>query len=720
MSHVGALPTHPNIQHLHANRKGHSGVDVPFGDVDVEAFHHKHEANHDKEGKRQHLDGRMAFDEARNRLGTHLHHDHRNNNGDHHDEKVLRQANGRDHRVDAEDKVEDDNLRYHDGKGASRLAALLLIFFSFEFAVQFRGGLCDQEESAAEHDNVATGDAMREQDQEWFCKRCHVHSTEEKDDAKDHCERQSNRSCALRLLRRKFPYKDRNEDDVVDAKDDLEDGKRQQGNNAFGGEDVRHAVVVVVETETQVTEPSDHNGKKRSFVPMQFTSVNPATLDTLASYNLMSAADVNNAIAKCSRAQTAWAALPLLERADVIRRLGSVLLAQAPTVANMITAEMGKPLAQARAEVEKCASACTYYADVAEELLAVRHVNTEHTSATIHTEALGIVLCIMPWNFPLWQFIRFAAPALIAGNGIVLKHAPTTWGSAFEAVRLCKEAGIPEDLVACLVIDVADVAPVIAHSNVRAVTFTGSTKGGAAVASMAGANVKKSVLELGGSDAYVVLDDAHVEHAARMCVESRCTNSGQSCIAAKRFIVHRHVINEFTTAAMRFMQAMVVGDPLDVATRIGPLARRDLRDGLLDQVRRAVAGGAVTHSWHDVPDTGFYVAPMILTNVHEDNVACTEELFGPVASIIEAADDADALALANASRYGLGSAVFSADLERASWFAQRLQAGSVAVNDMVRSDARLPFGGVKDSGYGRELGPHGIMEFVNVKSVVVA
>jgi len=633
----------------------------------------------------------------------------------------LRQPNGRDHGVDAEDKVEDDDLRDHDGERARRrLATLLLIFLTFELAVQFCGGLCDQEEAASEHDHVTPCDAMREQDQEWFRKRCHVDGTEEKDDAKDHCKRQSDCSCALRLLWRKFSYKDRNEDDVVDAKDDLEDGKRQQGNNAFGGEDVRHTEEVVVKTEAQVTDPCDHNGKKRRFVPMQFTSVNPATQETLASYNLMSALDVGEAIAKCSRAQAAWSGMPLVERADVIRRLGSVLLAQAPSVAGMITAEMGKPLTQALAEVEKCASACSYYADHADELLAVRRVETEHTSAAIHTEALGIVLCIMPWNFPLWQFIRFAVPALIAGNGIVLKHAPTTWGSAFEAIRMCKEAGVPEDLVACLVIAVADVAAVIADTRVRAVTFTGSTQAGAAVASIAGANVKKSVLELGGSDAYVVLDDANVEHAARMCVESRCTNSGQSCIAAKRFIVHRHVINEFTTAAMRHMRAMVVGDPLDVFTRIGPLARRDLRDGLLDQVRRAVAGGAVAHSWHDIPDIGFYVAPMILTNVHGDNVAFIEELFGPVASIVEAADDADALALANASRYGLGSAVFSADLERASWFAQRLQAGSVAVNDMVRSDARLPFGGVKDSGYGRELGPQGILEFVNVKSVVVA
>ncbi|MBS1561488.1 MAG: aldehyde dehydrogenase family protein [Bacteroidetes bacterium] len=452
---------------------------------------------------------------------------------------------------------------------------------------------------------------------------------------------------------------------------------------------------------------------------MHFTSIDPASEKTLASYSHMDATHVERTIAQCVRAQQAWAQKPIAERAAVLRRLAAVLLAQAPRVASMITAEMGKPLSQARAEVEKCATACTYYADRAEELLAPRHVDVPQATATIHAEALGIVLCIMPWNFPLWQFIRFAAPALMAGNGILLKHAPTTWGSAFEAVRMCREAGVPEELVACLVIDVADVATVIADARVRAVTFTGSTRGGAAVAALAGANVKKSVLELGGSDAYVVLDDANVEEAARICVESRCTNSGQSCIAAKRFIVQRGVIDAFTDAAMQHLRTMHVGDPLDEATRIGPLARRDLRDGLLDQVRRAVEGGAVAQSWHDVPDVGFYVAPTLLTNVDADNVALTEELFGPVAAIVEASDDADALALANASRYGLGGAVFTADPARALWFAQRLECGTVAVNDMVRSDARLPFGGVKDSGYGRELGPHGIMEFVNVKSVVV-
>jgi len=452
---------------------------------------------------------------------------------------------------------------------------------------------------------------------------------------------------------------------------------------------------------------------------MHFTSIDPATQEQLATFEWMNASDVEQAIAACSRAQQAWARRPLVERSEVIRRLGALLLVHASTVAQVITAEMGKPIAQATSEVEKCETACLYYAEHAEELLATKHVSTEHTSASINYEALGVVLCVMPWNFPLWQFIRFAVPALIAGNGILLKHAPSTWGCAFEAARLCMEAGVPEGLVACLVVDVPDVASVIADRRVHAVTFTGSTSGGASVAAIAGAHVKKSVLELGGSDAYVILDDADVAEAARRCVESRCLNSGQSCIAAKRFIVQRSVLDEFTTAVMHLMQTMTIGDPRDAATRIGPLARRDLRDGLLDQVGRAVVGGAVRHSWHDVPGVGFYVAPTVLTNVTEHNVAFTEELFGPVAAITEATDDENALALANASRYGLGSAVFTRDASRAQWFAQRLHAGTVAVNDYVRSDVRLPFGGVKDSGYGRELGPQGIMEFVNVKTVVI-
>lgn len=447
-----------------------------------------------------------------------------------------------------------------------------------------------------------------------------------------------------------------------------------------------------------------------------FISTNPATEVEIGRYPFMTDAETEAMLHQAVRAQAAWAMRTLDERCTVIKRLGEILISQADAIAPMITREMGKPLAQSRAEVLKCATVCTYYAEHAEHLLAEELIDTEFAQSGVRYDPLGLVLSIMPWNFPLWQFFRFAVPALLAGNGVVLKHAPTTWGCAFEAVRCCREAGIPEELVCCLLADVPQVANVIADRRIRAVTFTGSTRGGAAVAAAAGAAVKKCVMELGGSDAYMVLEDADVEHAARICVASRTTNSGQSCVAAKRFIVHQAVRNAFTDYVIDGMLSLTVGDPFDAATQIGPLARRDLRDGLLEQVRASVADGAVAHGGASIDGPGWFVAPTVLTNVMPTNPAFTEELFGPVAAIIEATDDDHALQLANASRYGLGSAVFTRSEERATRFVRGVEAGMVVVNDMVRSDARLPFGGVKDSGFGRELGPLGIREFVNAKT----
>jgi len=455
----------------------------------------------------------------------------------------------------------------------------------------------------------------------------------------------------------------------------------------------------------------------------RFVTVNPATEAEIASYACHTHAQVDEIVSRAARAQESWSATPLNQRLDVIRRLADVLEAHADTAASLITMEMGKPIVQAVAEVRKCITACAYYAEHAPAILAEMAVETTFARSTVRFDPLGVVLCIMPWNFPFWQFFRFVVPALAAGNGVVLKHAPSTTGSGLLAVKLCRLAGVPEDLVDAIVVDVPDVERVIANPRIRAVTFTGSTGGGAAVASIAGSYAKKSVLELGGSDAYLVFDDADVEHAARQCVESRCINSGQSCIAAKRFIVQTRVADMFTQAVVANMSAQLVGNPLLESTMVGPMARRDLRDTLLDQVRRSEADGATLAFPRDPldhgQDRGWYIAPSVLVNVEARHPAAVEEVFGPIAAILTVETDTEAIAMANASRYGLGAAVFTSNLRRAEHAVAALDAGNVFVNGYVRSDARLPFGGVKDSGYGRELGSFGLREFVNVKSAVI-
>ncbi|MBU3740685.1 MAG: NAD-dependent succinate-semialdehyde dehydrogenase [Candidatus Kapabacteria bacterium] len=453
-----------------------------------------------------------------------------------------------------------------------------------------------------------------------------------------------------------------------------------------------------------------------------FTTINPATEAEIATYAWHGHHDVDRMIAAAAAAQRAWSTMPLERRLDALRTLGAVLSSHVDLAAHTITTEMGKPLSQARAEVEKCVTACDYYVQHAIEILAEQKVPTDYRRSAVRFEPLGVILSIMPWNFPLWQFFRFVVPALAAGNGVLLKHAPSTTGSALLATRLCHIAGIPEELVQTLIIDIPDVERVIADRRIRAVTFTGSTGGGAAVASLAGSYVKKCVLELGGSDAYIVCADADVAHAASQCVASRCINSGQSCIAAKRFIVDASIAEAFTEAVIGAMAAQTVGDPMLPDTTIGPMARLDLRDALIDQVHRSVAAGAQLAFPRDPLDhgqhRGWFIAPSVLAHVAGNHPAATEEIFGPVAAIMTASSDTEAITLANASRYGLGAAVFTSDPERAEHLVAQLDAGNVFVNGYVRSDARMPFGGVKDSGYGRELGPFGLREFVNVKSVI--
>lgn len=417
-------------------------------------------------------------------------------------------------------------------------------------------------------------------------------------------------------------------------------------------------------------------------------------------------------------ASCTWASTSPAIRRDLVVRIADALDLHREQLARVMTEEMGKPLQQARAEVDKCSATCRYLASIAEDVLRSEWIDVDGTRAELRYEPMGVVLAIMPWNFPLWQFMRFAAPALLAGNAVVLKHAPNVMGSADRMVSVLHEAGVPTDLVQSLRVDEQAVAQIIADPRIRAVTFTGSTRGGSAVAALAGAAVKKSILELGGNDPYIICDDADVERAVDACVRGRMVNSGQSCIAAKRFLVHASVCDDVVARLAQAFDALRVGDPFDEATEIGPMARRDLRDGLLDQVERSIALGAravTRRTQADVPAHGWYVAPMLLVGASTNSPLFREELFGPVAGVWSFTSDAEAVALANDSRYGLAAAVFSSDAARAARIASQLQCGTVAVNDFVRSDMRLPFGGVKDSGYGRELGLVGMREFTSIK-----
>ena len=429
---------------------------------------------------------------------------------------------------------------------------------------------------------------------------------------------------------------------------------------------------------------------------------------------------VHTVLATAHTASCTWSATSHTSRREIVERIADVLDALRDELAHMMTVEMGKPLSQARAEVDKCSAACRYLASVAATTLASEWIDIDGARTELRYDPMGVVLAIMPWNFPLWQFIRFAAPAILAGNAVVLKHAPNVMGSAELMVSALHEAGVPFDLVQHLRIDETAVARVIADPRIRAVTFTGSTRAGSAVAALAGAAVKKTILELGGNDPYIVFGDADIAAAVEACVRGRMVNSGQSCIAAKRFLVHASVLGEVTERLAAAFDALRVGDPMDDATEIGPLARRDLRDGLLDQVERSLALGArvLTHrSQSDMPVNGWYVAPMLLTDASQESPLFREELFGPVAGVWSFTTDEEAVAMANDSRYGLAAAVFTQDSERATRIAAQLQCGTVAINDFVRSDVRLPFGGVKDSGYGRELGTIGLREFTSIKVI---
>jgi succinate-semialdehyde dehydrogenase / glutarate-semialdehyde dehydrogenase len=455
---------------------------------------------------------------------------------------------------------------------------------------------------------------------------------------------------------------------------------------------------------------------------MTIESINPATGEKIATHEEMSRDAVDDAIGKAHEAFLAWRRTPFEERAERMRAAAQGLRTKADAWARLMAQEMGKPVRDGVAEAEKCALCCEHYAGNAQRMLEREPVRTEGRSSFVTFNPIGVVLAVMPWNFPFWQVFRFAAPALMAGNAAVLKHASNVPGCALAIERLLSDAGFPEHLFRTLLIGTAAVERVIEHPLVRAVTLTGSGPAGRAVARKAGEMLKKTVLELGGSDPYLVLEDADLERAATVCAKGRLINSGQSCIAAKRFIVVKPVRDEFERRFVQKMQAARQGDPLDQDTEIGPLARHDLRAALHRQVETSVQRGARALLGARIPEgPGAYYPATVLTDVGKGMPAYDEELFGPVAAVIPVEDEAQAVSTANDSVYGLGACVITRDLARGERIAAELvDSGCVFVNDAVRSDPRLPFGGVKESGYGRELSSYGIKEFVNVKTVYVA
>jgi succinate-semialdehyde dehydrogenase/glutarate-semialdehyde dehydrogenase len=454
---------------------------------------------------------------------------------------------------------------------------------------------------------------------------------------------------------------------------------------------------------------------------MSLTSINPSTGEVLETFEETKPSELERILAAAEEAFRDWRERPWGERAERMREAARLLRAKKADYARAMALEMGKPITQGEAEVEKCASGCEYYAENAERFLRAEPRATDASRSYVRFDPLGPVLAVMPWNFPFWQVIRFAAPALMAGNAAILKHASNVPRCALELEQLFRAAGFPEGLFSTVLIGAAGVPGLIADPRIRAVTLTGSDRAGSQVAERAGRELKKTVLELGGSDPFVVLEDADVAAAAKTAATARLVNSGQSCIAAKRFIVVEPVADAFLERFVAEMAGRKVGDPLARDTEVGPQARRDLRDGLDRQVDASVRRGARVLLGGRVPEgPGAFYPPTVLAAVEPGMPAFDEETFGPVAAVIRARDESGALALANASPFGLGASLWTRDRTRAERLAPLIEAGSVFVNDLVRSDPRLPFGGVKRSGYGRELSEFGIREFVNIKAVWVA
>lgn len=449
-------------------------------------------------------------------------------------------------------------------------------------------------------------------------------------------------------------------------------------------------------------------------------SINPATGETLRSFSELSPQEIEDKLARADAAFHKYRRTTYRERAAWLTKAAEILEAEQDRLGRIMTLEMGKPIGSARAEAAKCATACRYYAEHGEQLLAEEPVQAGAGRSFISYQPIGPVLAVMPWNFPFWQVFRFAAPALMAGNVGLLKHASNVPQCAVEIEAVIRRAGFPEDVFQTLLIGSKTVAAVLDDRRVRAASLTGSEEAGSRVAERAGKQIKKTVLELGGSDPFIVMPSADLERAVKTAVEARCINNGQSCIAAKRFIVDAGIADEFERRFVAGMEALRIGDPMEESTQLGPLATTDIVDGLDDQVRRTVAAGArVLTGGKRLDRRGCYYAPTVLTDIPRDSAGAREEFFGPVALLFRARGIEDAIRIANDSDFGLGAAAWTNDAGEQRRFIDELESGMVFINSMVASDARLPFGGVKRSGYGRELSEYGILEFVNIKTVRV-
>jgi succinate-semialdehyde dehydrogenase/glutarate-semialdehyde dehydrogenase len=451
---------------------------------------------------------------------------------------------------------------------------------------------------------------------------------------------------------------------------------------------------------------------------MTVQSINPATEEVLATFEEHTLRQVNDALDESVRAFEDWRKRTFSERASLMHAAAAELRRDAGRYAMLITLEMGKPLAQAKAEVEKCAWCCDYFADSAEGFLADIPVSSSATESYVAFDPLGPVLAIMPWNFPFWQVFRFAAPTLMAGNTGILKHASNVPQCALAIEEVFKHAGFPDGVFQTVLIPGKQAQALIDDTRIAAVTLTGSEEAGKLVAGASGSALKPTVLELGGSDPFIVLEDADLEAAARVAIDARFQNAGQSCIAAKRFIVVESVADEFEQRFLKGIHQLIVGDPVEEGVRIGPLAKSDLVDALDDQINASQAkGAAILAGGRRLEREGYFYEPTLISSVTPEMAVFTEETFGPAAALVRAEDADEAIAMANDSRFGLGANLWTKDLDRAKVLARKIEAGSVFVNGVVASDPRLPFGGIKHSGYGRELSGFGIREFVNVKTV---
>jgi len=447
-------------------------------------------------------------------------------------------------------------------------------------------------------------------------------------------------------------------------------------------------------------------------------SINPANNEVIREYPGHSASEVETIIDDVHTEWLAWKETSFEHRAGLFRNAARILREQKETYARLMTEEMGKIIRESQAEIEKCANACDFYADHAAGLLKDQVVPSDASRSLIVFQPLGVILAVMPWNFPFWQVFRFAAPTLMAGNAAVLKHASNVPGCALAIEEIFRNAGFPKNLFRTLMIPSSAVENIIADKRIAAATLTGSESAGSQVASFAGKHIKKTVLELGGSDAFIILEDADMEKAVKIAITARMINQGQSCIAAKRFIVVESRTAEFESRIKQSLELLRMGDPLDPTTDVGPLARKDIADEIDKQVQRSIAAGArLVLGGKPGNQPGCYYLPTILSGIKSGMAAYHEETFGPVISIITVKDENEAISVANDTEFGLGGSVWSENLARGEAVARRIETGAVFVNGLVKSDPRLPFGGVKKSGYGRELGEFGIREFVNIKTI---